>query len=111
VPAHQRDRWCSGTVVFCKIVTLSVRAGHNETKGEVVPIQKASRQILAKAAVKIGGAEVLASRLEITAGVLKMYIEGDQEIPDSVLLRAIDIIIEDLPQALPDPSDPTRPQS
>jgi len=27
------------------------------------------------------------------------------------LLRAIDIIIEDLPQALPDPSDPTRPQS
>jgi len=76
-----------------------------------VPIQKASRQILAKAAVKIGGAEVLASRLEITARVLKMYLEGDQEIPDSVLLRAIDIIIEDLPQALPDPSDPTRPQS
>jgi len=76
-----------------------------------MPIQKASRQILAKAAVKIGGAEVLASRLEITARVLKMYLEGDQEIPDSVLLRAIDIIIEDLPQALPDPSDPTRPQS
>ena len=74
-------------------------------------IEKASRQILAKAAVKIGGAEVLASRLEITARVLKMYLEGDQEIPDSVLLRAIDIIIEDLPQALPDPSDPTRPQS
>jgi hypothetical protein len=76
-----------------------------------MPIQKASRQILAKAAVKIGGAEVLASRLEITGRVLKMYLEGDQEIPDSVLLRAIDIIIEDLPQALPDPSDPTRPQS
>ena len=76
-----------------------------------MPIQKASRQILAKAAVKIGGAEVLASRLEITARVLKMYLEGDQEIPDSVLLRAIDIIVEDLPQALPDASDPTRPQS
>jgi hypothetical protein len=80
-------------------------------QGGVVPIQKASRQILAKAAVKIGGAEVLASRLGITAPVLKMYLEGDQEIPDSVLLRAIDIIIEDLPQALPDPSDRTRPQS
>ena len=76
-----------------------------------MPIQKASRQILAKAAVKIGGAEVLASRLEITVRLLKMYVEGDQEIPDSVLLRAIDIIVEDLPQALPDASDPTRPQS
>jgi hypothetical protein len=76
-----------------------------------MPIQKASRQILAKAAVKVGGAEVLASRLETTARALKMYLEGDQEIPDSLLLRAIDIIIEDLPPAPPHPSDTSRPKS
>jgi hypothetical protein len=63
-----------------------------------VPIQKASRQILARAAVLIGGAEVLASRLDISAPVLKRYLEGDEEIPSSVLLRAIDIILEDLRQ-------------
>lgn len=81
-------------------------------KGEVVPIKKASRQILAKAAVKVGGAEMLASRLQTTAQVLKLYLEGDREIPDSLLLRAIDIIIEDLPQPPPtDPRDPSRPQS
>ena len=76
-----------------------------------MPVQKASRQILAKAAVKVGGAEVLASRLDITARALKMYLEGDQEIPDSLLLRAIDIIIEDLPQPPPHPRDRSRPQS
>lgn len=80
-------------------------------KGEAVPIQKASRQILAKAAVTVGGAEMLASRLQVTAQVLKLYLEGDREIPDPLLLRAIDIIIEDLPQPPPNPRDPSRPQS
>ena len=84
----------------------------NEYTGEgVVPIQKASRQILAKAAVKVGGAEVLASRLGITARLLKMYLEGDQEIPDSLLLHAIDIIIEDLPPPPANPRDLSRRQS
>jgi hypothetical protein len=56
----------------------------------------ASRQILARAAVIIGGTEVLASRLAISAGVLTLYLEGNEEIPSSVLSRAIDIIVEDL---------------
>jgi hypothetical protein len=64
------------------------------TRGKVVPIQKASRQILARAAVLIGGAEIPASRLDIGAPMLKRYLEGDEEIPSSVLLRAIDIILK-----------------
>jgi hypothetical protein len=52
-------------------------------KGKIVPIQKASRQILARAAVLIGGAEVLASRLDIRAPMLERYLEGDEEIPSS----------------------------
>jgi hypothetical protein len=46
------------------------------TRGKVVPIQKASRQILARAAVLIGGAEILASRLDIGAPMLKRYLKG-----------------------------------
>jgi hypothetical protein len=42
-------------------------------RGKIVPIQKASRQILARAAVLIGGAEVLASWLDIRAPMLKRY--------------------------------------
>ena len=76
-----------------------------------MPIQKASRQILARAAVLIGGAEALASRLDIGAPVLKRYLERDEEIPSSVLLRAIDIILEDLRQQPPIRQDPSRPKS
>jgi hypothetical protein len=57
----------------------------------------------------MGGAEVLASRLDISASVLKRYREGDEEIPSSVLLRAIDIIVEDLRQLPPIRQDPSRP--
>ena len=77
----------------------------------VVPIQKASRQILARAAVIIGGAEVLACRLDLTAPVLKRYLEGDEEIPSSVLLRAIDIIVEDLREQPPIRQDKSSPKT
>jgi hypothetical protein len=60
--------------------------------------------------VQIGGAELLASRLDITAPVLKRYLEGDEDIPSSVLLLAIDIIVEDLRQQ-PFRRDPSRPES
>ena len=80
-------------------------------RGKIVPIQKASRQILARAAVLIGGAEVLASRLDIGAPMLKRYLEGDEEIPSSVLLRAIDILVEDLRQLQPIQRDASRPKS
>jgi hypothetical protein len=80
-------------------------------RGKIVPIQKASRQILARAAVLIGGAEVLASRLDTSAPVLKRYLEGDEEIPSSVLLRAIDILVEDLRQEPPIRQDASRPKS
>ena len=76
-----------------------------------MPIQKTSRQILARAAVLIGGPEVLASRLDISSPVLKRYLEGDQEIPSSVLLRAIDIILEDLQHLQPTRKDDSNPRS
>jgi hypothetical protein len=77
-----------------------------------MPIQKASRQILASAAVLIGGAEGLASRLDISGPVLKRYLEGDEEIPSAVLLHAIDFILEDLRAAVAAiRQDSSRPKS
>ena len=43
--------------------------------------------------------------------MLKRYLEGDEEIPSSVLLRAIDIIVEDLRQLQPIQRDRSRPES
>ena len=61
--------------------------------------QKAARQVLARAAATLGGSEALAARLEVSARVLKLYLEGHQAIPDSLLLRAIDLIGEGVPDA------------
>jgi hypothetical protein len=76
-----------------------------------VHIEKGSRQILARAAVLIGGAEILASRLAINAGMLRMYLEGNEEIPRSVLLQAIDIILEELPKLPSNRQDSSHPKS
>lgn len=58
---------------------------------------KATRQLLARAAVRLGGVDALASQLEISQRVLTLYIEGHEAVPDSLLLRVIDVILEDLP--------------
>jgi hypothetical protein len=60
-------------------------------------IAKATRQLLARAAVRLGGVDALASQLEISQRVLTLYIEGHEAVPDSLLLRVIDVILDDLP--------------
>lgn len=57
---------------------------------------KATRQLLARAAVRLGGVDALASQLEISQRVLTLYIDGHEAVPDSLLLRVIDVILEDL---------------
>lgn len=57
---------------------------------------KAARHLLARAAVRLGGVDALASQLEISQRVLTLYIDGHEAVPDSLLLRVIDVILEDL---------------
>jgi hypothetical protein len=52
---------------------------------------------LAHAAAKIGGVEELGARLKIGHRVLQHYIAGGEPVPDDLLLRAIDVILEELP--------------
>ena len=65
--------------------------------GGFVENAKASRLLLAKAAVRLGGVGALASQLEISPRLLTLYIEGHDAVPDSLLLRVIDFILDDLP--------------
>lgn len=69
--------------------------------------QQAARQVLARAAMVVGGTEALAARLDMSPRVLKLYLEGSESIPDSLLLRAIDLIVDDLPPGAA-PGQPTR---
>ena len=58
---------------------------------------KATRHLLARAAVRLGGVDALASQLEISERVLTLYIQGHGAVPDSLLLRVIDVILDTLP--------------
>ncbi len=68
--------------------------------------QEVARKVLAAATARVGGIEALASRLEVSQRVVRHYLEGNEPIPDSLLLSAIDLIIEGLPQ---EPSQAQNP--
>jgi hypothetical protein len=70
--------------------------------------QEVARKVLAAATARVGGIEALASRLEVSQRVVRHYLEGNEPIPDSLLLSAIDLIIEGLPQ--PESAQQSQPQ-
>ena len=67
------------------------------------------RRVLARAAAKLGGVEALASSLRISRKLLMAYITGGEPVPDVLFLRAIDVILEDVPAILREP--PERSES
>jgi hypothetical protein len=54
--------------------------------------QGIAREVLAKAATKLGGVGVLARQLGVREGVVRRYLDGHQAVPDPVFLRALDLI-------------------
>jgi hypothetical protein len=61
-----------------------------------------SRKVLAHAAAQIG-VGALAERLQISTRTLHEYLTGGALVPDDVFLRAVDVIVERLPE-LPNPN-------
>lgn len=62
-----------------------------------------SRKVLAHAAAQLGVA-ALAERLQISERLLHHYLTGHDLIPDELFLRAVDVIIEQLPAPKAPPS-------
>jgi hypothetical protein len=54
----------------------------------------AGPQLLRAAADIVGGDEALAERLEIGERVLVLFMDGTRTLPDALLLRAVDIVLE-----------------
>jgi DNA-binding transcriptional regulator YdaS (Cro superfamily) len=65
-------------------------------KLRVVDKNKTGARVLARAAAKVGGARALAQHLGISPGVLSRYVTGSAAVPDSIFLRAVDIILDEL---------------
>ena len=59
--------------------------------------QDTSRKVLARAAALVG-VEALAGRLQISPRALRHYLTGYELIPDALFLRAVDVIVEQLPE-------------
>jgi hypothetical protein len=68
-----------------------------------------ARRVLARAAAQLGSVESLAGRLMISSRLLQYYITGSEPVPDSLLLRVIDIVLEGLPEI--EKHSPTSPQA
>ena len=58
-----------------------------------------ARHVLARAAVKVGGVTKLASRLNIRPRALHGYVTGYLIVPDALFLRALDLLLDELPHA------------
>ena len=57
-----------------------------------------ARHVLARAAAKVGGVAELASRLNLSPRVLHHYVTGRLVVPDALFLRALDVVLEELPE-------------
>ena len=60
-------------------------------------------QLLHAAAEVVGGNEELAERLGIGPKLLSRFLDDSRELPDALLLRAVDIILADRQARLPVP--------
>jgi len=60
-----------------------------------------SVQLLKVAAEIVGGTRELAERLAIGERLLERFIDGQRPLPDSLVLRAMDIVLEGRSTAIP----------
>ena len=56
-----------------------------------------SVRLLQAAAEIVGGARALAAQLEISESLLSRFMADRRELPDVLLLRAVDIVLGDCP--------------
>ena len=68
---------------------------------------KAVAQRVLERAVQKLGESALASRLGISNVMLRMMIVGAQPVPDSILLKAVDVVMDESPDFIqPPPNEP-----
>jgi hypothetical protein len=58
-------------------------------------VNTAGKRILERAVEHLGGAEVVADRLKISLSRLRLYASGEREVPDRIVLRTIDLLMDE----------------
>lgn len=70
------------------------------------------QRVLSRAVAKLQSLEDAATYLGVSEFVLRAYLEGRRPVPDAILLKAVDLVMDD--QALgipPAPPQPGKPKS
>jgi hypothetical protein len=57
--------------------------------------QALAQRVLARAAVRIGGADRLASYLAVTPATLDVWLQGGEVPPVEAILRAVDLVVDE----------------
>jgi hypothetical protein len=57
-----------------------------------------ARRVLARTAAQVGGIRTLASELNLSEDILRHYVLGKEPIPEGLMLRIIDVLLEQLPE-------------
>jgi hypothetical protein len=71
-------------------------AVHPTVRGcRLVAVTTTTIRLLEAAAGIAGGTRALAERLDISETTLERFLDGSRELPDALLLRAVDIILAD----------------
>jgi hypothetical protein len=60
--------------------------------------QNETRKMLAYVAARMGGVEQLGARLGINGPTISHYITGESIIPDYLVLRVVDLVLEGIPE-------------
>lgn len=68
------------------------------------------REVISRLVKKLGGVELAAIRLGMRPGLVQRFLDGVTQVPDSVLLKALDLMVDtDAPvQALQPKSKPPK---
>jgi hypothetical protein len=65
------------------------------------------QEVLARLVAKFGGPDQAAARLGITDTLMGHLLSGALAVPDSILLKAVDVFLDDMPTQ-PPRSQPTK---
>jgi hypothetical protein len=60
-----------------------------------MPARAVRQAVLQKVVDKIGGVLPAAVQLDVEPSLLSRFLDGAVQVPDAVLLRAVDIVLED----------------
>ena len=69
---------------------------------------KVGKEVIARLVRKLGSVEKTAARLGIRAGLVQRFLDGTSQVPDSVLLKALDFMSDPDVPALQPKSPPPK---